>query len=78
MVFMMNNLQQLLKDKGRLYMVHLASRSTEVVALCSKNKLEVKRMKFIFNGEKEAYLVLIEAIKNAKPGVRITKNKENA
>jgi len=68
---------ELLKDKGRLYMVHLASRSTEVVALCSKYKLEVKRMKFIFNGEKEAYLVLVEAIKNAKPGVRITKNKEN-
>ena len=67
---------ELLKDKGRLYMVHLASRSTEVVALCSKHKLEIKRMKFIFNGDKEAYLVLVEAIKNAKPGVRITKNKE--
>ncbi len=67
---------ELLKDKGRLYMVHLASRSTEVISTCSKYHLEVKRMKFIFNGEKEAYLVLIEAIKNAKPGVRITKNKE--
>ena len=67
---------ELLKDKGRLYMVHLASRSTEIVSLCSKNKMEVKRMKFIFNGDKEAYLVLIEAVKNAQPGVRITKNKE--
>ena len=67
---------QLLKDKGRIYMVHLATRSTEVVSLCTKYNLEVKRMKFIFNGDKEAYLVLIEAIKNAKPGVRITKNKE--
>ena len=68
---------ELLKDKGRLYMVHLANRSTEVVTLCSKYKMEIKRMKFIFNGDKEAYLVIIEAIKNAKPGVRITKNKEN-
>lgn len=67
---------ELLKDKGRLYMVHLASRSAEVVSLCSKYKLEAKRIKFIFNGEKEAYLMLIEAVKNAKPGVRITKNKE--
>ena len=58
-------------------MVHLATRSTEVVSLCSKYHMEVKRMKFIFNGDKEAYLVLIEAIKNAKPGVRVTKNKEN-
>ena len=57
-------------------MVHLASRSAEICATCSKYQMEVKRMKFIFNGEKEANLVLIEAIKNAKPGVRITKNKE--
>lgn len=68
---------ELLKDKGRLYMVHLATRSAEICSLCAKYKMEVKHMKFIFNGEKEAYLVLIEAIKNAKPGVRITKNKEN-
>ena len=68
---------ELLKDKGRLYMVHLATRSTELVTLCSKHRLEIKRMKFIFNGDKEAYLVLVEAVKNAKPGVRITKNKEN-
>lgn len=67
---------ELLKDKGRLYMVHLASRTTEVISLCSKYNIEVKRMKLIFNGEKEAYLVLIEAVKNAQPGVRISKNKE--
>ncbi len=65
---------ELLKDKGRLYLVHLATRSTEIVSLCSKYNLEVKRMKFIFNGDKEAYLVLVEAVKNAKPGVRVTKN----
>ena len=58
-------------------MVHLASRTAEICSLATKYKLEIKRMKFIFNGEKEAYLVLVEAIKNAKPGVRITKNKEN-
>lgn len=67
---------ELLKDKGRLYMVHLASRSTEIAVLTHKYGMEVKRMKFIFNGVKEAYLVLIEAIKNAHSGVRITKNKE--
>ena len=64
---------ELLKDKGRLYMVHLASRSAEVSYLCSKYRLEPKRIKYIFNGDKEAYLVLIEAVKNAKPGVRISK-----
>ncbi len=68
---------ELLKDKGRLYMVHLASRSAELSSLCCKYNLQPKRMKFIFNGNKEAYLVLIEAVKNAQPGVRITKNKED-
>ena len=67
---------ELLKQKGRLYMVHLASRSAEVCSLCSKYNLEIKRMKFIFNGDKEAYLTLFEAVKGAQVGVRITKNKE--
>ena len=35
--------------------------------------MQVKQMKFVFTNEKEAYLVLIEAVKGAKPGVRITK-----
>lgn len=65
---------ELLKDKGRLYMVHLASRSTEIVVLCEKYGMQVKQMKFIYNNDKEAYLVLVEAVKGAKPGVRILKN----
>ena len=67
---------ELLKDKGRLYMVHLASRSAELIAECVKYNLQPKRIKYIFNGDKEAYLVLIESVKNAQPGVRVTKNKE--
>ena len=65
---------ELLKDKGRLYMVHLASRSTEIVVLCEKYGMQVKQMKFIYNNDKEAYLVLVEAVKGSKPGVRILKN----
>ena len=68
---------ELLKDKGRFYMCHLASRSAEICAICSSHKMQVKCMKFIFNKDKDAYLVLIEAIKNAKPGVRVLKNNEN-
>lgn len=66
---------ELIKDKGRLYMVHLAARSAELVALCHNNKLEVKKMKFIFTNDKEAYLVLIEAVKNANLGVRVLKEE---
>lgn len=68
---------ELIKDKGRFYIVHLASRSVELISLCSKYNMEVKRLKYIFNGDKEAYLVLAEAVKNARPGVRVTKNKES-
>lgn len=64
---------KLLKDKGRMYMVHLASRSAEVCALCSKYGMEVKQMKFIFNNDKEAYLTLFEAVKGAQVGVRVSK-----
>ncbi len=64
---------ELLKDKGRLYMVHLASRSTEIIGLCSKYHMEVKQLKYIFHGNKDAYLVLCEAVKNAQPGVRVMK-----
>ena len=68
---------QLLKDKGRLYMVHLASRSTEIISLCTKHHMEVKQLKYIFHGNKDAYLVLVEAVKNAQPGVRVMKNNED-
>ena len=44
--------------------------------LCTKYNINVKRMKFIFNNDKEAYLTLFEAVKGAQVGVRITKNKE--
>ncbi len=67
---------ELLKEKGRLYMVHLASRTAEIAVTCAKHNMAVKRMRFIFNGDKEAYLVLVEAVKGAKSGVRISKNKE--
>ncbi len=64
---------ELLKDKGRLYMIHIATRSAELISLCSKYSLEVKQMKFMFHGNKDAYLVLIEAVKGAKPGVKVSK-----
>ncbi len=66
---------ELIKDKGRFYMVHLASRSAELIALCHNYKLEVKKIKYIFTNDKEAYLVLIEAVKNANPGAIVLKEQ---
>lgn len=63
---------ELLKDKGRLYMVHLASRSAEINYLCAKYNLQPKQIKYTFNTNGEAKLILIEAVKNSKPGVKIS------
>ncbi len=67
---------ELLKDKGRLYLVHLASRVDEIITLCHKYNINCKQLKFIYHGDKDAYLVLVEAVKNSQFGVRITKNTD--
>ncbi len=61
-----------LKEKGRFYLVHRASRITEVLIELSKCSLEVKTMQFVYDeNKKEAITVLIEAVKNGKPNTRI-------
>lgn len=61
-----------LKDKGRFYLVHRASRITEILIECSKCNLEVKALQFVYDeNKKEAITVLIEAVKNGKPNSKI-------
>ena len=58
----------LLKDNGTLYMVHRTERLVDILAELRKSKLEPKKIKFVFANVKEApKLVLIKAVKNAKP-----------
>ena len=65
----------LLKDKGSIYMVHRPERLVDILFNMRKNKLEPKRIRFVYsNINKEPKLVLIEAIKNAKPFLKIEKN----
>lgn len=65
----------LLKDRGRIYMVHRPERLVDILFLMRKNKLEPKKIKFIYsNVNTEPKLVLIEAVKNAKPFLQIEKN----
>ncbi len=64
----------LLKNGGRLYIVHLASRLSDVIYLMRKNNLQPKRMTMVSaNPDKEPSLVLIEAQKDRKSGLLITK-----
>lgn len=65
---------KLLKSGGRFYLVHRPQRISEIFDALKKNRLEPKRMKFVHPFlEKEANMVLIEAVKDAKTQCRIEK-----
>lgn len=55
---------ELLKEKGRFYLVHRADRLVDICCELRKNQLEVKTLQFIRDEEKEdVHGVLIEAVK---------------
>ena len=63
---------KILKDKGSLYMVHRPDRLVDIIELLRKYKLEPKKIRFVYpKKEKEAKLLLIKAVKNAKPFLKI-------
>lgn len=62
----------LLKDKGKLYMIHKSFRLVELLTLGREYKLEAKRVQFIQPREGEdANLVLIEFSKNSSQEIRV-------
>lgn len=64
----------LLKDQGSIYMVHRPERLADILVNLRKYKLEPKNIKFIYpNQEREPNLILIKAIKNARPFLKIEK-----
>ena len=63
-----------LKQNGRLYMVHRPHRLVEIIQAMKNYKLEPKRIRFVHHYEdKEANMVLIEALKGGKSMVKIEK-----
>lgn len=68
---------KLLKNSGRLYMVHRASRLSEIMLLCNKYNLGIKTIQFIHHGKREsASGVLIEAIKGQSAKIDVLKSIE--
>lgn len=64
----------LLKPGGRFYMVHRPHRLIEIIMELKKNKMEPKRIKFVHPFvDKEANMVLIEAVRGGKSMVKIEK-----
>lgn len=63
---------KLLPYNGRLYMVHRPHRLVEIFEVMRKYKIEPKRMRLVYPfADKEANMVLIEAIKGAKSMLKV-------
>ena len=64
----------LLKSGGSIYMVHKPERLAEISYELKINKLEPKKLRFVYpNYREEPKLILIKATKNAKEFLRIEK-----
>ena len=62
----------LLHSHGRFFMIHRPERLSEIFVALAKYKLEPKRMRLVQPFENEApNLVLIEARKDARPGLKL-------
>ena len=65
----------LLKDLGEFYMVHRPDRLVDIFYEMRKNKIEPKKIKFIYpNKNKKTNLVLIKGIKNGKQFLEFENN----
>lgn len=65
---------KLLRSGGRLYMVHRPQRLIEIAEALRKSRLEPKRLQFVHPfSDREANMVLIEAVKDGKSQCRVEK-----
>ena len=66
--------KKVLKDNGNLCLVHRSDRLMEILEILRSNNFEPKRIKFVYeNINKESTLVLIEAQKLGKVGLKVDK-----
>lgn len=64
--------QRVLRHRGRLCMIHLPERLTEIVRLMSRQGLEIKRLRFVHSkAGSEAKMVLIEAVKGGRVALKV-------
>lgn len=68
------NSAAILKNNGRMYMVHRPHRLVEIINMLTNYKLEPKRIQFVHPFEdKDANMVMIEAVKGGKSMVKLEK-----
>ncbi len=67
-----NAASQLVRQGGKVSFVHRSGRLIDMITLMRKYKLEPKRLQFVHpKAGKEANTLLIEAIKNGKPDLKV-------
>lgn len=63
---------QLLKFRGRFYIVHLAERLTDVLHLGRTYQMEPKLVRFVHSfADEEAKFILVQMVKGAKPSLKV-------
>lgn len=68
------SVRRLLKESGRLYLVHRSDRISDIICSLRDINMEVKRIQFIYDEQKEdARSVLIEAVKQGKSHCKVMK-----
>lgn len=65
--------RKLLTNQGVFYMVHRSERLMEIMQLMGQNKMQVKKLRFIYTKTTSPHsaMVLIKAIKGAKSGLKV-------
>lgn len=62
----------LLKNEGRLALVHRSERLVEILAMMKKYNFEPKKIRFVYpNRKKDSDLILIECTLNGKSGIKV-------
>ncbi len=67
--------KKILKNNGKIALVHRTDRLIDIILLMRQNNIEPKRLKIVypfFNSSSN--LILIEGVKNGKPGLKIESN----
>lgn len=66
--------RKLLKNNGNIAIVHRPERLIDIIEEMRKNNIEPKKIQFVYPGiNKESNILLIEGVKNGKPGLKILK-----
>lgn len=66
--------KDILKDKGKFFVVYTSERSCELIACLQKYNLIPKTIFFTENGKGRVVLIVIEAVKNGGNGVKVLPN----